>query len=960
MRKKSKSLFETGEIEIEFDSLNDEFTDAEDFDDASGGFADENDFDEGDEYYNDEDDYDESHAGRYGEHEYAEEYAEEYTEDEYYEEEYAEEQYSEEQYSEEQYFDDHVEYFYDDEFAGETEEVQETQEVEEVAEFGTRASARNARMSVEAAGGVRVHKKPIVSVEEPARPARRTTAARPMQYRNKPIEDEDIQDDYYEDEAEEKKSRKTSLGAMERLMIVLAACVVLALVVAGGYVLIKKPFNKPSSNINANGIAYNSELAGAGSQLAGISTIGGAGLQSAYNEKMGGTSGGAVVDVVIPEENQYQEVEYTNEVEIAFETVSVVKDLKIKIVNKNTGKLIANVPFVVTVTTPSGAIQTWTDSDKDGVIYYSDIAAGSYKLHLEALDTTKYAGYVLPSDAKPDVRSEIAYERVNVADEILGAGDVNEATEDTARDGADSGSGTLADTVTYVASSTANTYVAITDKNVINMPFSLANLDCGNSIVMVAEGEVQGDPGTQTASGSVTCADSVSVKVGESSSVDVTVTTTNAAAPAVSAAVSGTAATAEYSSGKLTVKGVSAGTATVTLTLKDGETVLGTKTVNVTVTETVKGSISLAGTTLGVLSGRTASVQATLTGITSADVTVTSSNSAVATATIGTDGKITVTGVAAGTANIVITQSTDTSVTATLAVTVYATTNKLTATVNGKTVQLYVKEDNGNYREACYIDCTANPFPTFYYANSIYTGWQTIDGKTYYYTSDGKPVTGEQVINGVLYNFDNTGAMVVGSGTLGIDVSKWNGDINWSKVKAAGVSYVIIRIGYRGSTLGGLIDDANFKKNIEGAQAAGLKIGVYFVTQAINDAEAVYEASMVLDRISGYTISYPVFLDVEASGGRGDKIDVATRTSVCKTFCKTIQNAGYTAGIYANKSWLTTKIDASQLTGYKIWVAQYNSTCTYTGSYSMWQYTDKGTIDGISGKVDLNKSYLGY
>lgn len=141
------------------------------------------------------------------------------------------------------------------------------------------------------------------------------------------------------------------------------------------------------------------------------------------------------------------------------------------------------------------------------------------------------------------------------------------------------------------------------------------------------------------------------------------------------------------------------------------------------------------------------------------------------------------------------------------------------------------------------------------------------------------------------YNFASDGSLVVGSGTMGIDVSKWNGKIDWNAVKNSGVSYVIIRVGYRGSSQGALIDDPTFKTNIKGATAAGLKVGVYFFTQAVDEVEAVQEASMVLDRISGYKISYPVFLDVEGSGGRGDKIDSATRTAVCKAFCNTIQNA---------------------------------------------------------------------
>ena len=99
---------------------------------------------------------------------------------------------------------------------------------------------------------------------------------------------------------------------------------------------------------------------------------------------------------------------------------------------------------------------------------------------------------------------------------------------------------------------------------------------------------------------------------------------------------------------------------------------------------------------------------------------------------------------------------------------------------------------------------------------------------------------------------------------------------------------------------------------------------------------------------------------MESSGGRGDKIDTTTRTAVCKAFCKTIQDAGYTAGIYANKTWLNEKINTSELSAYKIWLAQYAAEPTYTGRYDLWQYTSTGKVSGISGNVDLNTSYLGY
>ncbi len=193
---------------------------------------------------------------------------------------------------------------------------------------------------------------------------------------------------------------------------------------------------------------------------------------------------------------------------------------------------------------------------------------------------------------------------------------------------------------------------------------------------------------------------------------------------------------------------------------------------------------------------------------------------------------------------------------------------------------------------------------------------------------------------------------------MGIDVSKWNGNIDWNAVKNSGVNFVIIRCGYRGSSGGTLIEDPKFRANIKGAQAAGLRVGVYFFTQAVNEVEAVEEASMVISLCKGYSLSFPVYLDVEGSKGRGDSISVDQRTANIKAFCGTIKNAGYQVGVYANKTWFTSKINTSQITGYKIWLAQYASQVTYTGSrYDMWQYTSKGKVTGISGNVDMNICY---
>ncbi len=274
--------------------------------------------------------------------------------------------------------------------------------------------------------------------------------------------------------------------------------------------------------------------------------------------------------------------------------------------------------------------------------------------------------------------------------------------------------------------------------------------------------------------------------------------------------------------------------------------------------------------------------------------------------------------------------------------------------------ELYVKEGN-SYRKATYADYYNPDIKSLYLkkaGSGTRQGWWTIDGKTYYYKKDGNYVTGEQVIKGAKYVFNSDGSLSSSSGTMGIDVSKWNGNINWNQVKNAGVNYAIIRCGYRGSSAGALIEDPKFKANIQGAQAAGIKVGVYFFSQAVNEVEAVEEASMCINLCKGYNLSFPVYIDVEGSNGRGDQISASQRTANIKAFCGTIQNAGYRAGVYSNKTWFTKNINTSQLTSYKIWLAQYAASVTYTATrYDMWQYTSKGSISGISGNVDMNILY---
>ncbi len=200
-----------------------------------------------------------------------------------------------------------------------------------------------------------------------------------------------------------------------------------------------------------------------------------------------------------------------------------------------------------------------------------------------------------------------------------------------------------------------------------------------------------------------------------------------------------------------------------------------------------------------------------------------------------------------------------------------------------------------------------------------------------------------------------------GNSSFGIDVSKWNKEIDWKAVAAAGVDFAIIRCGYRGSVTGALVEDPYFYRNIQGARAAGIKVGLYFFTQATNAVEAVEEASMVLCLNGGLPLDYPIFIDTEGAGGSGraDGLDVNTRTEVCEAFCETIESAGYDAGIYASRNWFYNRLDMTRLDSNVIWLAEYREYPQYEGKYQMWQYTSGGSIDGIEGRVDFNISYLG-
>jgi len=197
----------------------------------------------------------------------------------------------------------------------------------------------------------------------------------------------------------------------------------------------------------------------------------------------------------------------------------------------------------------------------------------------------------------------------------------------------------------------------------------------------------------------------------------------------------------------------------------------------------------------------------------------------------------------------------------------------------------------------------------------------------------------------------------------GIDVSSYQGDIDWTKVKASGIDFAIIRVGFRGYTVGNLNADSYFEKNIQGALDAGLDVGVYFFSQAITETEAAEEAKFVLSRIEDYDITYPVVFDWEALGkteARTYGLDTDTLCKCADTFCGMIEDAGYTPMIYFTSYIGYIKYDLSRMLDYEFWYARYSDTPSFYYDFDMWQYSSSGTVGGISGSVDMNICFADY
>ena len=249
-------------------------------------------------------------------------------------------------------------------------------------------------------------------------------------------------------------------------------------------------------------------------------------------------------------------------------------------------------------------------------------------------------------------------------------------------------------------------------------------------------------------------------------------------------------------------------------------------------------------------------------------------------------------------------------------------------------------------------------------AEPVYSGWRTSGGKTYYYSqTTNKPVTGIQCIDNKLYYFNADGVLENGK-TFGVDVSKYQKNINWNQIKKAGVSFVIVRIGYRGyGASGTLVLDPMFEEHFTNVKNAGLKVGVYFFSQATTEEEAKEEAFACAYVLNGRKLDYPIFFDTEASGasngsGRADGLGMEDRTKCAIAFCEEVKAQGYKPGVYASTLWYRKRVNLNSLKKYTIWNAHYGVASSPIDC-ALWQGTCTARLPGYKGDLDVNISYIG-
>lgn len=198
---------------------------------------------------------------------------------------------------------------------------------------------------------------------------------------------------------------------------------------------------------------------------------------------------------------------------------------------------------------------------------------------------------------------------------------------------------------------------------------------------------------------------------------------------------------------------------------------------------------------------------------------------------------------------------------------------------------------------------------------------------------------------------------------MGIDVSEFQGEIDWYAVRAAGVEFAFIRVGYRGMTQGFLTEDNRFAENFQNSGSAGLKRGVYFFSQAVTEQEAIAEAEFVIEKLDGAELEYPIVFDWEPPSPSDELPESSLRAYGCSgedvtkyaaAFCKRVKEDGYIPCVYFNKHQAYSFYDLEALKDYDFWYAEYNPLPSIVYNFRTWQYSDSGTIPGIETTVDLD------
>lgn len=619
------------------------------------------------------------------------------------------------------------------------------------------------------------------------------------------------------------------------------------------------------------------------------------------------------------------------EIEVILKSTSMERDLKVKFVDKKTGKVISGADFKMKVTSPSKTTKEYSDHDNDGIIWVKDIDGGNYTVAMVDLD-----GYVTAKTLKAEVKKKIEYKVVEIEDEVKNESQVVVSQEDAAYGGTDkdestSGSAELKDTVEFVESA----------KKEETKATKVQKKD-GFGQLMYEKQKVDelGQP--------------MYAKVLSESDEFHTFNSENVCTRC--GAKKATVPTCTHVDANDDDKCDSCQTDVPDLhvhSVTDCKCTLCNKEIhgekNDGVCIVCKKLVDTAAHTAHT-EGSNGMCQYCSTVVNPENHDCVDSDENKKCDQCGTD--------------IIVSESVDpepATPTGTgeegegddtpISAFIYRPFRFLRASSNSGR---FIKYDTSS---APVYDTSSKPV---YETETVttYYGWQTIDGATYYFDKNGEKVTGQQVIQGISYTFSSEG---VRSGSIGIDVSKYQTGINWTKVKNAGINFVMIRCGYRGYGSGVLVEDPMYRSHISGAKAAGLRVGVYFFSQAVNEAEAVEEASMAVSLAKKYGINMPIAIDSEyAAGGRGraDGLSKSARTAVTKAFCNTVRSAGYTPMVYASKSWFGDHLNVSQLSSYYIWVAHYAEKCGYTGKYHIWQNTDKGKVDGIPKPVDMNISFI--